>query len=152
MSPMTPQKATRKRYSLFVLAIIFLLLAGAALFLGTHDFVIRIVGVVGCIISVYLVRISNVHIRQTAIMFHDQRADIEPKKGLGHLVWTVGIALLVLTWGAFFYLYQDALHGYHEALPVYLFAGVGLACTIVWSYLISKLLSGDRKQGSRRIT
>ena len=55
-------------------------------------------------------------------------------------MWTVGVALLLLAGASFFYLYQDALHGYQEALPVYVFAGVGLACALVWSYLVSKVL------------
>jgi hypothetical protein len=55
-------------------------------------------------------------------------------------MWIIGAALLLLTGVSFFYLYQDALHGYHEALPVYVFAGVGLACALVWSYLVSKML------------
>jgi len=56
------------------------------------------------------------------------------------VMWFVGIALLLLTGVSFLYLYNDALHGYHEALPVYLFAAVGLACALVWSYLVSKIL------------
>ncbi|MFZ1974392.1 MAG: hypothetical protein WAU89_16225 [Candidatus Acidiferrales bacterium] len=41
---------------------------------------------------------------------------------------------------SYLYLYHDAIHGYHEALPVYVFAGVGLACTIVWAYLVAKMV------------
>lgn len=149
---MTTQEATRKRYSLFVLAIVLLLLGGAALFLGAHNFAIRTVGVVGCIVSVYLVRISNVHTRSTATPVPDQRTGTEAKKGPGRLMWMAGVVLLLLAVASFFYLYQDALHGYQEALPVYVFAGVGLACALVWSYLISKLLSGGGKQGPRGIS
>ena len=149
---MTAQEATRKKYSLFVLAILVLLSGGAALFLGGHNFAIRAVGVVGCIVSAYLIRISNVHTRPTATVVTDQRAGTEAENGPGRLMWIIGVVLLLLAGASFFYLYQDAVHGYQEALPVYVFAGVGLACTLVWSYLISKLLSGGRKQRRRGIS
>jgi len=146
---MRDQEATRKRYGLFALAIVLLLLGGAALFLGAHNLAIRAVGIVGCVISVYLVRISNVHTRPTAPVVPYQRTCTETKKGPGRLMWILGVVLLLLAGASFLYLYQDALHGYQEALPVYVFAGVGLACAIVWSYLISKLLSGGGKRGPR---
>lgn len=57
----TAQTATRKRYSLLVLAMLLLLLAGAALFLGSHNIAIRALGSLGCLVSVYLVRISKVY-------------------------------------------------------------------------------------------
>jgi hypothetical protein len=148
MSAMTAQQTTRKRYSLFVLAILLLLLSGVALFLGAHNFAIRAVGLVGCIVSVYLIRMSKVHAGPTTAIAADQHADAKAKNRPGRPIWIVGVALLLLAGGSLLYLYQDALHGYHEALPVYLFAGVGLTCTVVWSYLISKILSGGRKQGS----
>jgi hypothetical protein len=54
-------------------------------------------------------------------------------------MWFVGAALLVV-WGiSFLYLYKDALDGYREALPVYVFAGIGLACALFWSYLSSRI-------------
>ena len=140
------QPVHQKRYGLFSLAILLLLLGGAALFLGSHNFPIRAVGVVGCIVSVYLVRISNVHGGSTATIAANQGADTKAKERPGRLIWMVGIALLLLTGVSFLYLYQDALHGYHEALPVYVFAGVGLVCALVWSYLFSKLRQGARKQ------
>ena len=139
---MTAQKATPKRYSLFVLAIALLLLAGAAMYLGSHDFTIRTVGLVACAVSIYLVRISNVHTRPIAITAPDQRAGTEGGKGPGRRLWMVSVVLLLMAGASYSSLYQDARHGGHEVLPVYVFAGVALACALVWSYLITKLLSG----------
>lgn len=134
------QTAPQKRYGLFSLAILLFLLAGAALFLGSHNFAIRSVGLVGCIVGVYLVRASNVHAPRASAVAAGEGPDSREKKRPGPLMWTVGVALLLLAGASFFYLYQDALHGYQEALPVYVFAGVGLACALVWSYLVSKVL------------
>ena len=129
-----------KKYSLFVLAILLLLLGGAALFLGARNFAIRAAGVVACIVSVYLVRISHVHAGPAVSTEADQGADIKGKKRPGRLIWMVGAAFLLLAGGSFLYLYQDAVHGYHEVLPIYIFAGVGLACALVWSYLFARLM------------
>jgi len=41
---------------------------------------------------------------------------------------------------AFLGLYDDALAGYHDTLPVYVFAGVAIVCMGIWGYLISKIL------------
>ena len=51
----------------------------------------------------------------------------------------VGAALLLLWGGASLLLYWDARHGYQEGWPVYLFAGVALACAVVWSYLVANV-------------
>jgi hypothetical protein len=52
----------------------------------------------------------------------------------------VGIVLLMAVGFSFHYLYRDALDGYHEVAPVYVFASVGIACTAVWAYAIAKIL------------
>jgi len=43
--------------------------------------------------------------------------------------------------GALVLLYMDALRGYHETWPVYLFASVGVVCAVVWSYLAARLFA-----------
>lgn len=146
------QKLTRKRYSLFVLAILLGLSGVAVLIVGPKYSVIRSFAGVAFIVGVYLIRVSNVHTRFTLAATSDQGTDSEAKNGRGRLMWIIGAALLPVAGASFFYLYQDALHGYHEVLPVYVFAGVAALCALLWSYLISKLLSGGGgKQGPRGI-
>jgi hypothetical protein len=63
---------------------------------------------------------------------------------------------LLAAWGfSFLYLYRDAVHGYQQILPVYLFAGFGLGCAVLWPYLISKAVSniikGDAGPKSDRL-
>ena len=56
-------------------------------------------------------------------------------------MWLVGGSLLVLAGVAFWLLYLDALHGYHTLWPVYTFAGVMVAGTVAWAYIVMKLVS-----------
>jgi len=108
---------TQKRYSLFVLAILLLLLGGAALSMGPKYSAIRSFAGVAFVVAVYLTRVSNVHARSTLAVTSDPASN-----RLGRLMWIVGFALLVVLGISFLYLYKDALDGYHEVLPVYLFA------------------------------
>jgi hypothetical protein len=128
---------TQKRYSLFVLAILLLLSGGAALLAGSHNFAIRSLGLAAVMVSAYLFRIANVHTRSA------MAGKIRPAtSGPGHLTWIVGFTLLLLAWVSYLLLYIDALHGSHAAWPVYLFAGVGIACVGVWGAIAAKLVGG----------
>src|ERR1700737_4300178 len=132
---MMPQKIPQKRYGLFVLAVLLLLLGGAALFVGSHNITIRFLGLAAVMASTYLVRISNVHTRSTLAVTSDQAT-----KRQGYLMWIVGFVLLLLAGGSYLLMYIDSLHGGHTAWPVYLFAGVGIVCAGVWGYIASKLV------------
>jgi len=134
------QEAPRKRYYLFVLAIVILIFGGAALFIGSINFAIRSGGIVACIVSVYLVRISNVYARSSLGVAGKQKADSKDAKRPKPVMWIIGVALLGAVWIAFLALYGDALRGYHEILPVYMFAGAAIVCIAFWSYLISRIL------------
>jgi hypothetical protein len=129
------QKVPQKRYSLFVLAIFLLLLGGAALFMGSHNFTIRSLGLAAVIAAMYFARISNVRSRSAVAVTSGQAT-----KRPGYLMWIVGFALLLLAGGSYLLMYIDALHGGHTGWPAYLFAGVGIACAGVWGYIASKLV------------
>ena len=132
---MMSQTAPQKRYGLFSLAIFLLLLGGAFFFVGFGSFVIRTLGALACIASVYLVRISNVRDRPYSVIGSGQIAGLTRRPG--RLTWSIGVLSVLLAGASFLYLYNDARHGYHEVLPVYVFAGTALACALVWSYLVS---------------
>jgi len=51
----------------------------------------------------------------------------------------VSIALLPAAGMSYLHLHNDAIHGAQEIFPVYVFAGIGLACILAWSYLIAKI-------------
>jgi hypothetical protein len=128
------QTAPQKRYGLYSLAILFLVLACVGIIAGYRSFAIRSLGLVALMISGYFVRISKLHASPL-------EAYSKGGKGPGRLAWAIGVALVPAAGMSYLYLYNDAIHGYHEALPVYVFAGVALACATVWAYLVAKLVS-----------
>jgi len=133
------QNVTRKRYGLFVLAILLLLLGGVGIYVGSHNYPIRALGLVAIMVSAYLVRISHVHDGSDLPEASGQGKDLKTAKGPGRLLWIVSLALVPLLGAAFFLLHIDAVNGGHEAWPADAFAGVGLACAIVWGYLAAKI-------------
>lgn len=139
MPPETAMPA-KKRHWLFVLAVLLLLAGGAALLVGPKNFGVWSLGLVACIVSVYLIRVSNVHSRSASAATGSEGTGLKARKGRGRLMWIIGAALLPVAGASFFYLYQDALHGYHDTTPVYVFAGVAALCAVVWSYLVSRVL------------
>lgn len=136
---MTPQNVPRKRYSLFVLALVVLLAGGVALLVGQNYPAALPFGGLAAIASVYLFRKSNVRSGSGSGDTSFQVAGLNEPPRPGPLMWIVGMGLLVMLGISFLFLYLDALHGGHEVLPVYLFAGVVLVCGSYWAYLVSRL-------------
>lgn len=135
------QTAFQKRYGLYSLAILFLVLGCAGGIAGHRSFAIRSLGLAALMVSLYFGRISKVRASPALAIRTDLEADSKDEKGSGRLAWAIGIALVPAAGMSYLYLYHDAIHGYHEALPVYVFAGVGLACAVVWAYLVAKMVS-----------
>jgi len=134
------QDVRRKRYGLYALAILLLLIGGAALFVGRNNFGVRCLGLVAIIASGYLIRISNVRARPSLPMTSGDAEDSKAGKKGTRLMWIIGAALVPVAGASFFYLYQAGLNGSRDTLPAYIFAGVAVICTVVWSYLVSRLL------------
>lgn len=120
-----------KTYGLRIASFLLLLLGGAALYLGHHNPAIRSLAVIAIITSVYLVRGSRRSDPFLEGVQRESRANGRP----GRWLWIVSLALLLLAAASLINLYSDALHGGHEVWPVDVFAGIALACAIVWSYL-----------------
>ncbi len=142
---MKSQRGPQKRHVLFILAILLLLLGGMGVFLGLHNFAIRAAGLVCIMLSVYVVRISNSPSLRTLGDATGQGTDASPANAItrrrpSRPIRTVGVVLLLLVGGSSLYLYLDARQGYHEVLPVYLFAAAALACALVWSYILASRL------------
>jgi hypothetical protein len=135
-----PQQAAKKRYGLFALALILLALAGVAIILGMHSTGLRFLGLGALLVSLWLVGISNVHARQRPLMRDGEVTNVKAAKRPGPVGWALGAASLVAAGASYLYMYSDALAGYHEALPVYAFAGVGVACAVIWGYLLVRIL------------
>jgi hypothetical protein len=144
---MSLEGTPRKRYGLFVLAILMLLGGAAALFFAwasftrrIEDFVIWLLGLLMIVASTYLVRMSNVRARPGAVAGGDQVSGQRTGKRPGALLWLMGAASVVALVISYHYLYQDALGGYHEVWPVDVFAAVALISATVLAYLFSRLV------------
>jgi len=125
----------RKRHILRALAILLALFGAAIFVLESHNFLIRSLGLLAILASVQLVRMSRAQTPSFG------RLDLAGNNGPGRVMWAVAIGLLVLAAVSLWFLYTDALHGARTVWPVYLFAGVGLACAGVWSYIAAQLVS-----------
>jgi hypothetical protein len=123
----------RRRYALRFVAILLLLLGAAAFVLSSHDFVIRSFGVLALLASVQLGRMSR---SQSPTL---RELSLAGSKRPGRIMWNVGFALSLLSGFSFWLLYVDAVHGGHAVWPVYMFAGITLACAGVWGYIIANL-------------
>jgi hypothetical protein len=134
---MNTQRQARKKRAIFTGAILMLSVAGAALIVRPHDFAVRSMAMLLIVGGAYLIRISNT--RPSLGVAISQEEDIDAPKGPGRLSWALSIACLPLLGFSYFFLFSD--HGSHGALPIYLFAGVGFACAVIWGYLLSKLMS-----------
>ena len=138
----TSQNVVSKRYGLFVLAILLLLLGGVGIYLGSDNYLIRVLGLVSIMVSVYLVRVSRIHNGSSLPEVRGPEKNFKTEKGPGRLLWIVSVALVPLLAASGFLLHIDAANGGHEAWPADIFAGVVLACAIVWGYLAAKIF-GD---------
>ena len=130
----------RKKYGLFVLAIILILLGGVGLYLGFNNYLIRVLGSVSLLVSVYLIRISRVHYESSL-----PKANSVEFSGPSRLLWIASLALVPLLAASAFLLYIDAVNGGHEAWPADVFAGVALVSASVWGCLIVKLRGGGAR-------
>jgi hypothetical protein len=141
MPETTSQNVTRKRYGLLLLAFLLLLLGGAGVYLGSHNFLIRVLGIVAIMASTYFVRISRVRDGSALSETSRRGRDFKSAEAPGTLLWIISLSLVPLLGGAFFLLHIDAVNGGHERWPVDVFAGVGFTCAIVWGYLVAKIRS-----------
>jgi hypothetical protein len=145
MSVTVSQNVSGKRYGLFVLAILILLLGGVGIYVGSHNYPIRALGLAAVMASAYLVRISHVRDRSDLPEAQGRGKDLKRAKGPGRLLWIISLALVLLLGASLFLLYIDAVNGGHEAWPADVFAGVVLACAVVWGYLAAKIFGSQNR-------
>ena len=126
----------QKKYGLIILACLLFLSGSAALYFGSHNPSIRSLGVLAIIASAYFFRISR---RSDTLAGSEQRVSTATGRP-NRWLWIVSFVLLLLAVASLINLYNDALHGGHEVWPVDVFAGVALACAIVWSYLFAIIM------------
>lgn len=126
-----------KRYALFILGVLLLLLGGLAIYAGSRDYLIRSAGIVVVMVSIYLIRVSHVHRRATTAEGTAGRAVVPFLKRPGRLAWGIALGLVPVLAIAYFLLHEDALHGGRTGWQADFFFGVAMACAVVWSYVFA---------------
>lgn len=110
-----------------------------AILAGLQSFLIRSLGLVGLIVSLSLVRLSQM---DATLRAAGRRADEDRlRKPLPIVLWAAGVASVLLFAFACLALYLDALGGYRTGWPVYLFGGATLVSAVVTSYIVARLLN-----------
>jgi hypothetical protein len=89
--------------------------------------------------SAYFLRTSKLKSRSGEAVENSIGTSHETTDGPSRLLWILSGVCLLAVGGSFACLYKDALDGYHEVLPVYVFSGTAVAGVLVWSYLAAKL-------------
>ena len=126
----------KRRHGLFALAILLLLLAVPAFIVGWNNTPLRTLSMMLLVFSVYCVRLSRSDSATIANRQTGQYLGTRPSQA----IWIASITLLLVLGMSSVFLYRSAVQGYHEGWPVYLFAGVAMACALVWGYLVSLLV------------
>ena len=139
----TGQNAPRKQYGLLALAAILLLLGGVVIYIGSHNFAIRAVGIAVVMASAYLVQTSNVRNRSGSTKPSGEVNNRKVANALGRLLWIVSVSLVPVLVGAWYLFYLDAANGGHVAWPADVLGGVVLVCAVVWGLLVAKIF-GER--------
>lgn len=138
----TGQNAPGRRYGLLALALILILSGGIVIYIGSHNFAIRAVGIAIVMASTYLVQISNSQNRSKLSVASGEMSKRDTGSVVGRVLWIFSLSLLPILAGAWYMLHLDAVNGGQEAWPADLFAGVGLVCAVVWGLLVAKILGG----------
>jgi len=144
-SMITLQNAPRNQRGLRVVSVILLVLGGVAIFIGSHNFAIRSVGLALVLASAYLIRASKVRDRSALPVASGEIDNPNVTGGPGRLLWIVSASLVPVLVCAWYLLQLDAANGGKEAWPVDVFAGVGLVCAVVWSLLMIKIFGGRER-------
>lgn len=140
----TRQNASRKQYGLLVLAVVLLLLGGVVIYIGSHNFAIRAIGVVVVMASAYLVQVSNIYKRSALVEASGEVNNHKVAKVLGRLLWIGSLSLVPVLAGAWYLFHLDAANGGQVAWPADVLAGVVLVCAVVWGLLVAKIFSQGR--------
>lgn len=126
-----------------ILALFLILVGSVALYVGSHNLIIIIQALAFALFvaSAYLVRKSRVRDRTQQSEAIMQGPDFKPAGGPGRLAWGLSLSMVPLLAISYFLMYEDALHGGKTGWPAFLFAGVIIACCIVWGYLVAQILN-----------
>lgn len=128
------------RYWLFGIGATLLVVGGVLLYVGGSRFEIRALGLVSCMLGVFILGKSGLAAAPRRHAADEQLPSDGSVQWPSLRMWLVGVGLIALVAIAYALLYQDAVRGYKDIVPVYLFAGSILAAAAFWGYLIARIL------------
>ena len=123
--------ARERRYGMFALAIATFLLGITFLAINIDSLTNVAFAGVMMIVSAYFVKASRTVVVNRGVEDH--------ARGPNALLWVCCVAASAALAISFFFLYRDAIHGYHEIWPVFAFAASGVVALVVWAFVVAKL-------------
>jgi hypothetical protein len=90
--------------------------------------------------SLVCVRLINVHTPSGSATEAAQRTESSLATRLRRPIGLISIILVPIMAMAAFFLYRDAVQGYHQFWPLHFFEATAAICALCWSYLFSTLL------------
>jgi hypothetical protein len=132
------QPPNKRKFALLTAAFLLLVLAGAGMAMGGNNFAIRSLAIVAGLAGVACVRRINVHTPPGSATEAPQRGDALERL-IGRPIGIISLILIPIMAMASFFLFRDAVQGYHESWPLYLFFWTGIICTLCWAYVVSTL-------------
>ena len=123
--------------------VVVIAIGDAALFVVTHNFVLRSAGMAALVFAVYFLRNvqershdnSNINSNRTL------SGQMDSNRKISTLMWIKGIVMLGIFGVSCLFLYLDVVEGYNRVAPLYAFAISGLVCGMYWAYLFTKWLT-----------
>jgi hypothetical protein len=139
MSLNSLQPPNKRKFALLTAAFLLLALAGAGMAMGENNFAIRSLAVVAGLAGLACVRRINVHTPPGSATEAPQQGEGKLAILIGRPIGIISLILIPIMAMASFFLYRDAVQGYHESWPLYLFVWTGIICTLCWAYAVSTL-------------
>jgi hypothetical protein len=118
-----------------------LLIFGGILFVAFIDEgLVRSIGVAMVVASAFVFKYYRGRFTPEATSIRYPASGKIERKEVTPTAWLLGVATILLSVFTFMLLYKDAVDGYHQPGPVYLFVGAILFCSVVWGRIVSRLL------------
>jgi hypothetical protein len=133
------QPPNKRKFALLTAAFLLLVLAGAGMAMAGNNFAIRSLAIVAALAGVACVRRINVHAPPGSATEAPQQGGGKLATLIRHPIGIISLILVPIMAMASFFLYKDAVQGYHESWPLYLFFWTGIICTLCWAYVVSTL-------------
>ncbi|MGH8191881.1 MAG: hypothetical protein ACREP2_10590 [Rhodanobacteraceae bacterium] len=137
---MMPGSSSLRR-GLFVLGLLMLFAGGIVAAVGFNSYPYWWLGVLACVVGVWLMRISKSRnlIESRSAGGAGANSYTPLQQHPSRLAWILGAVSAGAVVASFVALYMDAVDGYRWMWPLYAFVACAIAATLVWSYLFAKM-------------